>query len=87
MGRAVLLMTNRPRMSRRAKLAIAAAFVVVGLIFFFGPSPVGLWRQSEQAACEKKCSELKKFARLVPAHPPTQVPQGKFEGPWTCECY
>lgn len=79
---------NRPRVSWRTKVIIAAVFAIVAVIFFFGPSPVGLWRQSEEAACEKKCSELKKFWRLVPAYPPSQqVPRGKFDGPWTCECY
>lgn len=87
-GRAVLLTMARTRISRRVRLAIAAVFVIVGLVFLFGPSPIGLWRQNEEQACAKKCSELKKFWRLVPAFEWPQVsPARSGGGPWKCECY
>lgn len=73
--------------SWRLNAIIIAAFAITGVLFYFGPSPLGLWRQNERAACEKKCSELKRSARLVPARSLNQIPQGKFEGPWRCECY
>ena len=69
------------------KLAIVLVFAAVGGVILFGPHPLAQWRQNEEAACQKKCSELKKSWRLVPAFQWPQVSPVKFPGPWTCECY
>lgn len=72
--------------SRRTKLLIAVVFLGVAIITLILPGPLGLMER-EEAMCREKCSKAQKGWRLVPAHPPPMVSSGKFDGPWTCECY
>lgn len=78
---------SQSRLSWRAKLAIIAVFVIVGVALLFVPSPLSHLKQNEEATCREKCSQLQKSWRLVPAIPNELLPPGKFNGPWTCECH
>jgi len=66
---------------------ILAVFIAIGVVLFFVPNPLRLWKQSEEAACREQCTRLQKSWRLVPANPNQLIPLGKFDGPWTCQCY
>ena len=76
-----------PKLSRRLKLTILGVFVGVGVIGFLLGNPLGRFRANEEQACSDKCKALARSSRLVPALPPGSAGMGKYDGPWTCECY
>ena len=75
------------KLSTRLKVAIFAVFIAIGIGGFFLGNPIERFRVNEQQACDEKCKKQNKFSRLVPARPPGSVGQGRYDGPWTCECY
>jgi hypothetical protein len=75
------------KLSTRLKITIFAVFVAIGFAGFYLGNPIERFRMNEQQACDEKCKKLNKLSRLVPALPPGTVAQGKYDGPWTCECY
>ena len=75
------------KLSRRLKFTICGVFIAAGLAGFFLGNPIERFRANEQQACYDKCKGLNKASRLVPALPPGSVSRGKYDGPWTCECY
>ena len=71
----------------RIKAALVAVFVGVGLVWTYLGSPTQRFKLSEEQLCRDKCATVQKSSRLVPQHPKGTVPEGKFDGPWSCECY
>jgi hypothetical protein len=71
----------------RTKVAVVAVFAGVGLIWLYVGSPTQRFRMSEEDLCRDKCTTIQKSWRLVPQHPKGMVPPGKYDGPWSCECY
>ena len=76
-----------PKLSWRTKAAIVAAFVGVGLLWLYVGSPAQRFRMSEEDSCREKCAKVQKSSRLVSHYPKGMVSEGKYDGPWTCECY
>ena len=76
-----------PRANKRTKVAVVAVFAGVGLIWLYIGSPIQRFRASEEDLCRDKCATLQKSWRLVTQHPKGMVSPGKYEGPWSCECY
>jgi hypothetical protein len=77
----------RPALSLRIKIAIVAAFAAIGLISLYVGSPAQRYKLSEEDLCRDKCASLQKSSRLVPQYPKGMVSPGKYDGPWSCECY
>lgn len=77
----------QPKITIRTKLIIAVVFVAVGLIGLYVGSPVQRYRESEENSCREKCAKLQKSSRLVSQYPPGMLGPGKYDGPWSCECY
>ena len=76
-----------PKLSTRLKITVLTVFAVAGLASLYIGSPIERFRMNEEEACEDKCKKLNKVSRLVPARPAGTIGQGKYDGPWTCECY
>jgi hypothetical protein len=76
-----------PRRSRKLTIGVLAAFVLIGLVLYLIPNPLGLMKYEEEAACRSKCETLNRSWRLVPAQPLPAAPLGKYEGLRNCECY
>lgn len=74
-------------LTRRAKITIVLVFIAVGLVGFYLGNPLQRFRADEEAACRDKCTTMQRSGRLVPTLPPGSVAQGKYDGPWSCECY
>jgi hypothetical protein len=74
-------------LARFAKFVVFAVFFAVGVAGFFLGNPAHRLQASQDEACRARCADVRKFHRLVPALPPGAVPQGKYDGPWNCECY
>ncbi len=75
---------------RFAKAAVFAVIFAAGVAGFFLGSPAHKLQASQDEACRVRCADAHKFHRLVPlvpAPPSSSVPQGKYDGPWNCECY
>jgi hypothetical protein len=75
------------RLTRFAKVIIFVVFFAAGVAGLILGNPMQKLRASEDEACHATCANRHKFHRLVPALPPGSVAQGKYDGPWTCECY
>jgi hypothetical protein len=75
------------RLARFAKIAIFAVFFAAGAAGFFLGSPAHKLQASQDEVCRARCANLGKFHRLVPALPGGAPPQGRYDGPWHCECY
>ena len=75
------------KLNWRMNLVIFGVFVVLGLIWLFLGSPAQRSRENEESACRDACAKLDRASRLIPAIPAGSVPQGKYDGPWNCECY
>ena len=78
---------SAPKLTRRLKFTIFGVFILAGALGFLLGNPIERFRVNEDQACLDKCKTQNKFSRLVPALPPGSVSQGKYDGPWTCECY
>jgi hypothetical protein len=76
-----------PQLSLRTKVGVVAALAALGLIWLYVGSPGERFKSSEEGVCRDKCTGLQKSSRLVPQNPKGMVSQGKYEGPWSCECY
>lgn len=76
-----------PKLPMLTKLAIVAVFVLVGLIWLYVGSPAQRFRMSEEEVCRDKCAQSQKSSRLVSHYPKGMVGEGKYDGPWSCECY
>lgn len=76
-----------PRLSLRTTMALVAVFVGIGLIWMYAGSPAQRFRMREEDVCRAKCTSVQKSWRLVPQYPKGMVGQGKYDGPWSCECY
>lgn len=76
-----------PKLSTRAKVAVLAVFVGVGLIWLYVGSPAQRFKMSEEDLCRDKCANIQKSSRLVRQYPKGMVGPGKYDGPWSCECY
>lgn len=76
-----------PKLSLRTKVAIVAVFAGLGLLWLYVGSPAQRFKISEEDMCRDKCVKLQKSSRLVPQYPKGMVSQGKYDGPWSCECY
>ncbi len=72
------------RFAKPAVFAYSSPWVSRG--FFLG-SPAHKFHASQDEACRARCADIRKFHRLVPALPAGAVPQGRYDGPWNCECY
>jgi hypothetical protein len=76
-----------PKLSGRIKVTIVAVFAGLGLLWLYVGSPAQRFRMSEEQVCHDKCAKLQKSSRLVSQYPKGMVSGGKYDGPWTCECY
>jgi hypothetical protein len=76
-----------PTLSLRTKVAVVAVFAGIGLVWLYVGSPAQRLKMSEEDLCRDKCANLQKSWRLVPQYPKGMVPQGKYDGPWSCECH
>jgi hypothetical protein len=72
---------------RKMTVVVLAVFVAVGVLGAFFGSPLERFRRSEASLCQDKCAALNRASRLVPALPPGSVGPGRYDGPWTCECF
>ena len=70
-----------------AKSAVFAVFFAAGVAGFFLGTPAHKLEASQDEVCRARCADLRKFHRLVPAPQSGPAPQGKYDGPWNCECY
>jgi len=76
-----------PKLSLRTKVAVVAVLVGVGLLWIYVGSPAQRFKMSEEGLCRDKCASVQKSWRLLPQYPKGMVSQGKYDGPWSCECY
>jgi hypothetical protein len=76
-----------PRLTRRTKLVIIGVFAIVGLLGLYFGGPLQRFRSSEESACHEKCAKLQRSSRLVSPYSQGTVGQGRYDGPWKCECY
>jgi hypothetical protein len=76
-----------PKLGLRTKLCLVAAFAAIGLVWIYLGSPAQRFRMSEGDSCRDKCTKIQKSWRLVAEQPKGMVSQGKYDGPWSCECY
>lgn len=76
-----------PTLTRVAKIIIFLLFIGAGIAGFFLGNPVHRLEASQDEACRARCANMQKFHRLVPIPPAGSAPQGRYGGPWNCECY
>jgi hypothetical protein len=76
-----------PKLSLRTKLAVVAVLAAIGSIWIYVGSPAQRFKLNEEKLCRDKCSSVQKPWRLVPQYPKGMVSEGKYDGPWSCECY
>jgi hypothetical protein len=76
-----------PKLSLRTKVALVALFAGMGLVWLYVGSPAQRFKTSEANLCHDKCAKLQKTWRLVPQHAMGMISEGKYDGPWSCQCY